>query len=115
MSTNPSTGTSSIRRTLAAFSSRSRRGTPLVRRIEAYAPSQPRPLKSRCVVRIESFSTVAERGGETGLQRLASAARANTDQTCPLCGGPKALHDYVSGSTCVMLSPSLWGDWTWRE
>lgn len=80
--TNHPTGTSITRRMRAAFSSRFRRGTrptALVRRIEAYAPSQPRPLRSRCAVRGSSFCSVAVHGGETGLTLPVIAARGEWD------------------------------------
>lgn len=81
MTTNPVTGTSLIRRMRAAFSSPSPHGTrptPLMRRIEAFAPSPEPPLRSRCVVRGSSFYSVAEHGGETGPPLPGSATLAES-------------------------------------
>ena len=74
MSMNPGTGTSTTRRMREGFSSRSGLGTARVDLIRRYTQSPPRALRSRCVVRGSSFSSVAEHGETTGLQRRVSAA-----------------------------------------
>lgn len=95
-------GTFRTATTRAASSLRCRRGTvPTLRaRIEAYAPSPPRRLRSRCVVRGSSFSAEV-RGGTTGPQRRGSAG---LDE-----------HTLAAIRAYYGRDRELWGEWGWTE
>ena len=112
MNTSHGLGRSLIRRMRAASSSPSERGTRLATlcdRIEAYAPSPPRALRSRCVVHTSSGS-VGTHGGTTGPPPHDSAERPDVRYEVSALDGTLEHVGYIT-----LADARLWGEWGWTE